>query len=157
MTLSGVRISWLVLARKADFRRVDSSAASRALGQLEVGCAALADVAQDRYHAHADTQIDHHRGEQRGHRPAITGAQIGFEVAERPALEDLAREAAIILRIREQREPLRVPAQRLLMAVAVDAAKRAVDVDDSAVVGGRDHDRVVNAVEDIVKAPLAIA
>src|SRR4029077_9801085 len=85
------------------------------------------------------------------------GAQIGLEVAQRPAFADFAREAAIIFRVREQREPLRVLAQRLLVAVAIDAAKRAVRVDDSAVVGGRDHDRVVATVKDTVKAPLTIA
>ena len=47
--------------------------------------------------------------------------------------------------------------KHLLVAVAIDAAKGAVDVDDSAVVRGRDHDRVVTAVEDAVKSPLAIA
>ena len=65
-------------------------------GQLEVGGAPLADVAQDRNHADTDAQIDHHRGQQRGHGPAFAGAQVGLEVAHRPALEDLALETTIV-------------------------------------------------------------
>src|SRR6185437_1615378 len=78
-------------------------------------------------------------------------------VAQRAALEDLAPEAAMVRGIGEQRELLRVFAQRLVTAVTIDAAERAVDVDDSAVAGGCDHDRVAAAVEDAAEAPLTLA
>jgi hypothetical protein len=95
MTLSGVRISWLVLARKAVQACRFQCGVARA-GEFDIGRAALGDVAEHRHYPRPHTQIDHHRGEQGGHGPAVTRAQVGLKTVYRSALEELAPETPIL-------------------------------------------------------------
>ena len=88
MPLSGVRISWLTVARKRDFARLAACASSRACGERALGLDAVGDIAADALHFGAG--IAAHRDLAPGD-PAAAGAGGDFLVVDAGAVRRARR------------------------------------------------------------------